>query len=304
MSLLSEFPRTGRVVFCPGPNRSPYPNCNGLYVEGDIRILIDQGGSAIQAKSIAAGPGIDRLYVTHWHEDHALSACQLPEIPLFAPAADREPIETRKATHARGGIHDKMLQAQMDALYDGMGFTHRKVDSFVEPESEIDLGGITMIALHAPGHTSGHTCYWFPKESVLVLGDYDLTRAGPVCPDLDSSVRNTYQSLARLQRLPVKFAAAAHGRGWFDGEEYKTRMAAYLEVLDRRLDAILDLVRAGDTTIPSLARHFQKLFNFPVLPGYEAWGAVSGQMLIRPMTRYLCEEERLIEPEPDRFEAV
>ena len=31
----------GPIVFIPGDNSGNYPNCNSLYVEGDVRILID-----------------------------------------------------------------------------------------------------------------------------------------------------------------------------------------------------------------------------------------------------------------------
>lgn len=269
-----------------------------------MKVLIDQGGSVDQAKALNAGPGIDRIFLTHWHEDHALSACQLPDVPLFVSGKDREPVESRKITHERGGIFDTVAAGQIDAIYDSMGFHHRPVTETFKPDAEFDLGGVTMVALHTPGHTSGHTCFWFPDDGLVVLGDYDLTRAGPVCPDVDSDVRETYASLAKLSKLPVKKAASAHGRGWFDTDEYRERLVTYTKTQDERLDTILTLIRQGSDTVLKLSGHFRTLFNMPVLPGYEAWAAVSGQMLLRPCTKYLVEEGRLREPETDRFEVA
>lgn len=288
----------------PGPDRSPYPNCNGLYVNAGEKVLIDQGGSVSQARSIKNSYGISRICLTHWHEDHALSACALADIPLYVPEADRAPIESRQATHERSGITDEVAARQIDTFYDGMGYHHRRVDGVIAPEQVIDLDGTTMVALHTPGHTAGHTCYWFPSEGVLVLGDYDLTRAGPVTPDADSDVRKTYKSLSRLEMLPVRRAAAAHGRGWFEGDEYRNRIASYTKTLDERLKTILDLVRSGDDSPRKLARHFRTLFNMPVLPGYEAWASISGEMLIRPLIRYLQEEGDLRETATGRYEAA
>lgn len=301
---LSGFPRTGRLVFLPGPNRSPYPNCNGLYVDGGVKTLIDQGGSVAQAKQIRAENGIDRICLTHWHEDHALSACAMPDVPVYVPEQDRSPFESRKVVHERGGVTEPHLVEMIDGFYAQMGFVHRPATGTVKPEETLDLGGVTALALHTPGHTSGHTCYWFPDESVVVLGDYDLTRAGPVTPDIDSDVRQTYSSLNRLAGLPVKFAASAHGRGWFAAEEFRERLKGYVKVMDERLDALVTLVRGGDTTLAVLAKHFRTLFQMPELPGYETWSAVSGQMLLYPCTKYLVEEGRLREPERGRFEAV
>jgi glyoxylase-like metal-dependent hydrolase (beta-lactamase superfamily II) len=271
-------------------------------VQADCRVLIDQGGSVAQAKQLQAEIGIDRIYLTHWHEDHALSAGALQDVPVHVPVQDQEPVRSRKAAHARGGVEKKEIADALDQLYDAMGWQHREVDAAVAPDGVVDLGGVLMQALFVPGHTSGHTCYWFPEEGLVVLGDYDLTRTGPVCPDVDSNVRDTYASLARLGALPVKRAVSAHGRGWFHGEEYRQRLASYVRVLDDRLETIVRLVKNGENTLDKLGRRFTDLFQFPNLGGYEAWAELSGHMLLRPCMRYLVEEGRLGEIEPGRYE--
>ena len=136
------------------------------------------------------------------------------------------------------------------------------------------------------------------------MGDYDLTRTGPLCPDVDSNVRDTYASLARLGALPVKRAVSAHGRGWFNEEEYRQRLASYVRVLDDRLENIVRLVGCGEDTLGKLARRFTELFQFPSLGGYEAWAELSGHMLLRPCTQYLEEEKRLAEIESGRYEVI
>jgi glyoxylase-like metal-dependent hydrolase (beta-lactamase superfamily II) len=291
-------------VFMPGPNRSPYPNCNGLYVDAGVKVLIDQGGSVEQARELEQERGIDRIYVTHWHEDHAVSACQLPDIPVYAPEQDREPIESRALAFERTGVAEEKALRDFGAMFDRIGFCHRPVSETFAPEQTIDLGGVTMLAMHTPGHTLGHTCFWFPDEELVVLGDYDLTRAGPVTSDIDSDVRQTYASLERLSKLPVKIAASAHGRGWFEADEYRERIASYIQVLDDRLDAIVDLVRRGNVTTPDLVRHAPALWSMTSLPGYATWVAMAGDVMLRPCTRYLVEEGHLRELEPDQFEAI
>jgi len=297
---ISDLPRVGPLVFLGGPKRGAYPRCNGLYVAAECRVLIDQGGSVEQARHVAASAGIDRIYLTHWHEDHALSAGQLADIPLFVPEADREPVESREAVYRRCGMAGESA-AEMNRLFEEMGFRHRKATGTVAPEEVIDLGGTLMHALHTPGHTAGHTCYWFPREQLVVLGDYDLTRVGPVTPDTDSSVRDTYRSLARLAALPVARAVSAHGRGWFDGEEYRSRLQGYRQALDDRLDTIVGLVGQGCANTEQLLAHAPSLWTLPMLPGYEAWVAMAGHVMLAPCMRYLVEEEKIVEPEPGRY---
>jgi glyoxylase-like metal-dependent hydrolase (beta-lactamase superfamily II) len=297
---LAGLPRLGPLVFLPGPNRAPYPRCNGLYVEADCRVLIDQGGSIGQAQRVAASAGIDRIYITHWHEDHALAAGHLPQVDLFVPEADRSAVESRSEMLARCGMAGEAA-TEMERLLDEMQFHHRPVQGCVRPGEIIDLGGVVMEALHMPGHTAGHTCYWFPRERMVVLGDYDLTRAGPVLADVDSSVGETYASLARLAALPVERAVSAHGRGWFDGEEFRERLKSYVKVLDDRLEAIVEEVSRGHATTRELLANAPRLWTLPMVPGYEQWVAMAGHVMLAPCMRYLVEQGRLRETAPGRY---
>ena len=43
-----------------------------------------------------------------------------------------------------------------------------------------DLGGVRIRAIHAPGHTRGHSLFHVEPDDVLYLGDIDLSSFGPV----------------------------------------------------------------------------------------------------------------------------
>ncbi|MFB6124939.1 MAG: MBL fold metallo-hydrolase [Halanaeroarchaeum sp.] len=71
-----------------------------------------------------------------------------------------------------------------------------------------------MEAIFTPGHTPGHTSYYFPEASLLVTGDtlnaVDGTLVGPrerVTPDM----ARAWDSVERLATLTVEHAICYHG---------------------------------------------------------------------------------------------
>ncbi len=46
-----------------------------------------------------------------------------------------------------------------------------KPDVLVKDNEVLDIEGITIKAIHTPGHTKGGMCYYLPKENVVFTGD-------------------------------------------------------------------------------------------------------------------------------------
>ena len=76
---MSQEKSFGPVVFLPGANAGNYPNSNSVYVEG-AGILVDAGADGRRYRELRAGPGIDELWLSHWHEDHLSHIFQAGEI--------------------------------------------------------------------------------------------------------------------------------------------------------------------------------------------------------------------------------
>lgn len=73
----------------------------------------------------------------------------------------------------------------------------------------IDLGGRTLQALHTPGHSPGHLCFWEPERGYLFSGD--LVYRGTLFADYPSTDPQSYlTSLERIAGLPVKRIFPGH----------------------------------------------------------------------------------------------
>ena len=73
----------------------------------------------------------------------------------------------------------------------------------------INLGGRNITALHTPGHSPGHLCFWEPQRGYLYTGD--LVYKDTLFAYYPSTDPQAYlASLEKLAALPVKKVFPAH----------------------------------------------------------------------------------------------
>lgn len=79
----------------------------------------------------------------------------------------------------------------------------------LEDGDEIDLGGRVIQALHTPGHSPGHLCFWEPARGYLFTGD--LVYLDTLFAYYPSTDPEAYlASLEKVAALPVKRVFPAH----------------------------------------------------------------------------------------------
>ena len=77
--------------------------------------------------------------------------------------------------------------------------------------SRFDLGGRTVVALHTPGHSPGHCCFWEPERNRIYTGD--LLYAGQLdafYPSTDP--RAFYASVGRIAATGADLLLPGHHR--------------------------------------------------------------------------------------------
>ncbi|MCM1135196.1 MAG: MBL fold metallo-hydrolase, partial [Clostridium sp.] len=73
----------------------------------------------------------------------------------------------------------------------------------------IDIGGRKIEALHTPGHSPGHLCFWEKDRGYLFTGD--LVYKGTLFANYPSTDPEAYlSSLERIAELPVKKVFPGH----------------------------------------------------------------------------------------------
>jgi len=238
--------RFGPVLFVPGNNRGNYPNCNSLYVEGDVKILIDPASNRDRLGQLCVEPGVDAVMLSHWHEDHLMHLDLFDEKPLWMCAADAEPLLGLDQFLDAYNMNDDERKPWVKTMHEVFHFRPRCPHRVIEDGELIDLGGVTVEVVHTPGHTPGHCALYFREEEILFLGDYDLTSFGPWYGDTHSDIDKLLASVEKLRNKWARTWLASHGDGIFlsnPGELWDS----YLNVVHQRDQRLMDLLKEPGT---------------------------------------------------------
>lgn len=180
-------------------------NCYVVAADGAREcVVIDPGiGVAEQLEKVFAEHALEpaAAVVTHGHLDHtyALSElCRDRDLPVHLHEGD-----VYRLADPLGSLGPQ-LAAQF-AQFGADWTPPADVRPFVGATTELDLAGVRLRAIHAPGHTEGSTLYYAPGDAVVFTGD--VLFAGTVGrTDLpggdDAQMRATLTRLASDDELP------------------------------------------------------------------------------------------------------
>jgi glyoxylase-like metal-dependent hydrolase (beta-lactamase superfamily II)/8-oxo-dGTP pyrophosphatase MutT (NUDIX family) len=237
-------------LIAPNPGIMTGPGTNTYIVNG---VAVIDPGPAIDShiEKLLQFKSIKWILCTHTHLDHSPAAAAL-----------------KAATGAQ--VLGRPPPAGQDATF--------KPDVVLENGQRLDLGGgITLRAIHTPGHASNHLCYMLEETRMLFTGDHVMQGSTVVINPPDGNMRAYLQSLERL--LGEEIAIIAPGHGYLIGAPHRElkrliahrlnrerKVLAALERLKRAsVDEMLPLVyddvpeRIHRVAARSLTAHLEKL---------------------------------------------
>jgi len=135
----------------------------------------------------------------------------------------------------------KMKDTWRNLLVNHFNFRERIPDLEFKDGDLLNFGDTTVEVVHTPGHTIGHSSFFFPDEEALFLGDLDLTAFGPWYGDRVSDIDQTIDSLHKLLMIPAKIFITSHEAGIIEGDI--TELAEkYLAIINQREDTLLNFL--------------------------------------------------------------
>jgi glyoxylase-like metal-dependent hydrolase (beta-lactamase superfamily II)/8-oxo-dGTP pyrophosphatase MutT (NUDIX family) len=206
-----------RRLTAPNPGLMTGPGTN-TYLVGEEELAVVDPGPAIDShieKILAETKGALRwVLCTHTHLDHSPAAAAL-----------------KAATGAQ--VLGRPAPAGQDATF--------QPDVILENGQRVDLGGISLRAIHTPGHASNHLCYLLDETRMLFTGDHVMQGSTVVINPPDGDMRAYLQSLERL--LGEDIAIIAPGHGYLIGAPHKELRRLIAHRLNRERKVVAALVR-------------------------------------------------------------
>jgi len=259
--------RFGKIVFIPGPGGGRYPFCNSLYIDDEVRAVIDPGSDEGQLRMLQEKGPVRTVIQSHYHEDHGSFGCLFPNAELCVHKSETPCYQDIDKVLEYYGLRGTEYEdVWRNLLLRRFNYKVRKPTCELQDGDLVRFGETTMHVIHAPGHSIGHCCFYFPDEGVLYLGDLDMTRFGPWYGDRVSDIDSTIESVRKLMNIPARFFVSAHETGVIEGD-IKALAEEYIAVIEERekkLLAFLDRPRTLDEIVgqwivykrPREPRHF------------------------------------------------
>jgi len=210
----------------PNPGAMTGPGTN-TYLVGEKELAVIDPGPALDshvAKILEAGAGrsgnrIRWILTTHTHMDHSPAAAAL-----------------KAATGAQVLGRPAPAGAGQDQAY--------AADRIPADGERLALDGLTLRAIHTPGHASNHLCYLLEETKMLFTGDHVMQGSTVVINPPDGDMRAYLASLEKL--LAEDIAIIAPGHGYLIGTPHKEvrRLVAHRLAREAKVAAALKRGRA------------------------------------------------------------
>ena len=231
----------GPVWFIPGDNGGRYPFCHSVYIEG-AGILIDPASDRKRLMELREDPGVETVWLSHWHEDHLMHLDLFDDLPFCISERDAPPISDLDLFMDAYGMEDPDERRYWEEiLKDNFHFRPRKPARFLKGGETVSLEGTDVDIIAVPGHTPGHLAFLFREPGVLFMGDYDLSDFGPWYGDVESSIQDTISSVRRLKQVHATVWITCHETGLFE-QEPGDLWEKFLDVITARENRLIDFL--------------------------------------------------------------
>ena len=224
------------------PNPSPFTLYGtGTYIIGRKQICIIDPGPLIESHINKILNSVDKnlishILITHTHADHS-------------PAANIIKKETGAKTYAYDSYPKGIIGNRFEEAHD-KSFTP---DVKLRDSDMVQGKDWTIKAIHTPGHTSNHLCFFLEQEKILFTGDHVMGWATTVVVPPDGDMDDYISSLKKLLLHDYGIYYPTHGSPIKEPIKYVRGLIAHRKMREMQ---ILNELRKNSLSVDDMVPKF------------------------------------------------
>ncbi len=247
----------GRVRVLAGAENGKYPSGNSLWISGTEKTAILDPSLAVLGRREELAGRADLVLLSHVHEDHVAGVSLFPQARVVAHREDAAGLRSLDGLMEIYGYEGEAADATRAWVLESFHYRARPDTEAFEDGDVFDLGGVTVRAIHTPGHTRGHSVLLAEPEGVLFLGDIDLSSFGPYYGDAWSDLADFERTLGKVREIEAKVWVSFHHVGVIESrDEFLAKLDRFEGRIAARERAMLEFLAAPHTVEEMVARRF------------------------------------------------
>lgn len=250
--------RIGAATILFGAGGGKYPDNNALLIEGAESTMLVDPSLGVRGRGRSALPAVDLVLLSHCHEDHTAALPLFRDAPVYVHEEDLPGLLDFDGFLSIFGVEPERHE-EYGHFLKTMFFYEPRPDAVPFRDGDLfDLGGgVSVRAIHTPGHTRGHCALLIEPDGVLFLGDIDLTGFGPYYGDAWSDLEAFERSLELVRDIEARHYVTGHHIGLLpDRDAFLARLDRYVARIADRERRLLEYVREPRTMDDIVAHRF------------------------------------------------
>jgi len=165
---------TDHLFLLPGKNNGRFPYSHSILILDEEVVLIDTGCGIGILQQLKKRFEIDQIINSHTHPDHSAGNWVFQGKPIHVPLEGFDTSGDVVALSKRF-VNEKLARNWQRFAQETMGFQDCRPTRTYKEGQLFTFGETALRAIHTPGHTMDHYCFYEEEEGVLFSFDYDLT---------------------------------------------------------------------------------------------------------------------------------
>jgi hydroxyacylglutathione hydrolase len=252
--------RFGPIHVIPGEENSRFPHCTSVFIDDDVKVLIDPGAGHNTLSKLRRDVRIELVINTHYHFDHISFNHLFTDAKIMINEKESDCFRNRKIIGSLLGMEEVYGSAWVEgwlARIAGQDTEqspyspqndHRwwistsRVDGEYKWGDTMTFGKTSMHVIGAPGHSGGFSCMYFPEYGVIYVADLDLTPFGPWYGGSDGDIDLFIESCRTIADVDADFFITGHEMGIVSKAEFQAGLKRFLDIIEQRDKKIVSVL--------------------------------------------------------------